>query len=162
VESGFKQGRPGPHPASSNLHPILPTERMASSSPAYSAQYLDKTAKFSFGFGFSSSIKLSSNIKYHHACHRQGRLIEGAPWQPKCLFKSWGTLVRLTLVILATWEAEISRTTVRNEPRQLVCRTLSQKNTSQKKKRAGGVAQGIGPEFKLQYHKKIKKRLGYL
>jgi hypothetical protein len=117
---------------------------MASSSPVYSAQYLDKTAKFSFGFGFSSSIKLSSNIKYHHACHRQGRLIEGAPWQPKCLFKSWGTLVRhqwLTLVILATWEAEISRTTVRNEPRQLVCRTLSQKNTSQKKKK--GLVEGL-------------------
>jgi hypothetical protein len=26
------------------------------------------------------------------------------------------------------------------------------------KKKAGGVAQGIGPEFKPQYHKKIKKK----
>jgi hypothetical protein len=26
-------------------------------------------------------------------------------------------------------------------------------------KRAGGVAQGIGPEFKPQYHKKEKKRM---
>jgi hypothetical protein len=27
-----------------------------------------------------------------------------------------------------------------------------------KKKRAGGVAQGVGPEFKPQYHKKKKKK----
>jgi hypothetical protein len=33
--------------------------------------------------------------------------------------------------------------------------TLSGKNLSQK--RAGGVAQGIGPEFKPKYHKKKKK-----
>jgi hypothetical protein len=26
------------------------------------------------------------------------------------------------------------------------------------KKRAGGMAQGVGPEFKLQYCKKIKKK----
>jgi hypothetical protein len=31
-----------------------------------------------------------------------------------------------------------------------------QNNPSQK--RAGGVAQGVGPEFKLQYHQKKKKR----
>jgi hypothetical protein len=37
-------------------------------------------------------------------------------------------------------------------PRQIVHETLFQKNPSQK--RAGGVAQGIGPEFKLQYHQK--------
>jgi hypothetical protein len=35
-------------------------------------------------------------------------------------------------------------------------RDLSQ-NTHHKK-RAGGVAQGVGPEFKPQYHKKKKKR----
>jgi hypothetical protein len=35
--------------------------------------------------------------------------------------------------------------------------TLSEKNPSQK--RAGGGAQGVGPEFKPQYHKKKKKRL---
>jgi hypothetical protein len=34
-------------------------------------------------------------------------------------------------------------------------KTLSQKNPSQK--RAGGVAQDVGPEFKPQYHKKKKK-----
>jgi hypothetical protein len=33
----------------------------------------------------------------------------------------------------------------------LFCETLSQKNPSQK--RAGGVAQDAGPEFKPQYHK---------
>jgi hypothetical protein len=32
--------------------------------------------------------------------------------------------------------------------------TLSRKNPSQK--RAGGVAQDIGPEFKPQYHKNLK------
>jgi hypothetical protein len=36
--------------------------------------------------------------------------------------------------------------------------TLSGKNLSQK--RAGGVAQGIGPEFKPKYHKKKKKISG--
>jgi hypothetical protein len=34
--------------------------------------------------------------------------------------------------------------------------TLSQINISQK--RAGGVAQGVGPEFKPQNHKKKKKK----
>jgi hypothetical protein len=39
-------------------------------------------------------------------------------------------------------------------PRQIVGETLSQKNSSQK--RAGGVAQGVGPEFKPQDLKKNK------
>jgi hypothetical protein len=39
---------------------------------------------------------------------------------------------------------------------QIVRETLSQKNPSHK--RAGGVAQGVGPEFKPQYHKKKKKK----
>jgi hypothetical protein len=48
----------------------------------------------------------------------------------------------------------------RSQPEQIVCELLSQKNPSQK--RAGGVGQGVGPEFKPQYHKnnnnnKIKK-----
>jgi hypothetical protein len=30
------------------------------------------------------------------------------------------------------------------------------KKTHHKKKRAGGVVQGVGPEFKPQYHKKSK------
>jgi hypothetical protein len=60
-------------------------------------------------------------------------------------------------VILATQEAEIWRiTVVWSQPGEVVLKTLSQKNPSQK--RAGGVAQGVGPEFKLQYQKKKKKK----
>jgi hypothetical protein len=40
-------------------------------------------------------------------------------------------------------------------PRQIVCEILSQKYPTQK--RAGGVAQGVGPEFKFQHCKKKKK-----
>jgi hypothetical protein len=57
-------------------------------------------------------------------------------------------------VILATREAEISRIVVQSHPGQIVHKTLSRKNPSQK--RAGGMAQGVGPEFKPQYHKKRK------
>jgi hypothetical protein len=55
-------------------------------------------------------------------------------------------------VILATQEMKIRRTAVRSQPRQIVLETLSQKNLSQK--RAGGVAQGVGPEFKPSIAKK--------
>jgi hypothetical protein len=55
-------------------------------------------------------------------------------------------------VILATQEAEIRRITVQSQPRQIVWVTLSQKYPTQKKD--GGVAQGVGPEFKSQYHQK--------
>jgi hypothetical protein len=43
---------------------------------------------------------------------------------------------------------------VQSQPRQIVCEILSQK-TKQKShtKRAGGEAQGVGPEFKPQYCK---------
>jgi hypothetical protein len=55
-------------------------------------------------------------------------------------------------VILAAQEAEIRRTVVRSQPREIVPRDpISKKNPSQK--RVGGVAQGVGPEFKHQYHK---------
>jgi hypothetical protein len=57
-------------------------------------------------------------------------------------------------VILATQEAEIRRIVVQGQPRQIVCETLSRKYPTQK--RAGGVAQGGGPEFKPQYCKKKK------
>jgi hypothetical protein len=62
-------------------------------------------------------------------------------------------------IILATQEAESRRIQVRSQPRQTVCETLSQKkkNPSQKKG-AGGIVQGEGPEFKLQYHQKKKKK----
>jgi hypothetical protein len=49
-------------------------------------------------------------------------------------------------VILAIQEAEIRRIIVRSQPGQIVCETLSQKNPIQK--RAGGVVQDVGPEFK--------------
>jgi hypothetical protein len=55
--------------------------------------------------------------------------------------------------ILASQEAEIRRILVQSQSRQIVCETLSQKNSTHKK-RAGGVAQGVGPEFKPKYHKK--------
>jgi hypothetical protein len=61
------------------------------------------------------------------------------------------------LVILATQEAEISRIMVQSQHRQIVCEILSRKNPSQK--RAGGVAQGVGPEFKPQNHKKYLKTM---
>jgi hypothetical protein len=51
----------------------------------------------------------------------------------------------LTPIILATQEAKIRRVTVQSQLGQIVCETLSQKNSSQK--RAGGVVQGVGPEF---------------
>jgi hypothetical protein len=54
-------------------------------------------------------------------------------------------------VILAIQEAEIRRILVQSQPGQIVLKTLCQKISSQK--RAGGVAQGILPDFKLQYQK---------
>jgi hypothetical protein len=41
-----------------------------------------------------------------------------------------------------------------SQPGQIVLKTLSQNNPSQKT--ADGVAQGIGPVLKSQYHKKEK------
>jgi hypothetical protein len=55
-------------------------------------------------------------------------------------------------IIPATQEAAIRRITVQSQPGQMVHKTLSRKKNH--KKRAGGMAQGIGPEFKPQYHKK--------
>jgi hypothetical protein len=58
-------------------------------------------------------------------------------------------------IILAIQEAEMRRIMVQSQFGQIVCETLSRKKKSQKT--AGGVAQGIGPEFKHQYYKKKKK-----
>jgi hypothetical protein len=52
-------------------------------------------------------------------------------------------------VILATQEAEIKRIMIQSQSRQHFFETLSQKNPPQK--RADGVAQGVGREFKFQY-----------
>jgi hypothetical protein len=56
--------------------------------------------------------------------------------------------------ILATYEAKIRRTEVQSQLGQIILQTLSWKKPSQK--RAGGVAQGVGPEFKPQFCKKKK------
>jgi hypothetical protein len=55
-------------------------------------------------------------------------------------------------------EAEIRRIPVQIQPGQIVFETLFQNNPLQK--RAGGVTQEVGPEFKPQYHKKKKKKSG--
>jgi hypothetical protein len=54
-----------------------------------------------------------------------------------------------------TKEVEIRIIVVRSQPRQIVCKTLSQKYPTHK--RASGVTQGVWPEFKPQYWKKKKK-----
>jgi hypothetical protein len=51
---------------------------------------------------------------------------------------------------LATWETEIRRIIVWRQPGQIVQETLSQKKKKTSHKRAGGVAQGVGPKFKPQ------------
>jgi hypothetical protein len=61
----------------------------------------------------------------------------------------------LSPATLATQEAEIWRIGVRSQPRQIVRKTLSRKNPSQK--RAGGVAEGVGPELKPHYCKTNKQ-----
>jgi hypothetical protein len=58
----------------------------------------------------------------------------------------------LTPVILAAQVAEIRRIVVQRQPRQIVHKTLFLKTLH--KNRAGGVAQGEGPEFKPQYQNK--------
>jgi hypothetical protein len=55
-------------------------------------------------------------------------------------------------VILGTWESEIRRIVVQNYPTQIVREILSQKK-KKSQKRAGAVAQGVGPEFKLHTKK---------
>jgi hypothetical protein len=59
-------------------------------------------------------------------------------------------------VILDTQEAEIREIAVRSQPGQLVRKTLFRKHPSQKT--TGGVAQGVGPEFQLQYLRGEKKK----
>jgi hypothetical protein len=66
------------------------------------------------------------------------KLFAGCPW--------------LTPIILTTQEVEIKRIAVQSQPGQIVCETLHKKN------RAGGVAQGEGPEFKPQFHNKKKRK----
>jgi hypothetical protein len=54
-------------------------------------------------------------------------------------------------VILATQEAESRRTVVQSQPKQIVCKTLSQKALH--KNRTSEVVQGEGPELVLKKKK---------
>jgi hypothetical protein len=65
---------------------------------------------------------------------------------------SWALWLRP--VILATQEADIRRILAQSQSGQTVHEILSGKNPPQKK--AGGVAQGVGPEFKPQLKKEKK------
>jgi hypothetical protein len=49
---------------------------------------------------------------------------------------------------------------VQTQPGKILCETLSRKYPTQK--RAGRVAQGVGPEFKPQYCKKKKNLYSFL
>jgi hypothetical protein len=60
-------------------------------------------------------------------------------------------------VILAQQEAEIMRIAVQSQLGQVVQETLSRKKTIMKKKRAGGVAEDIGPESIPRTAKEKKK-----
>jgi hypothetical protein len=60
-----------------------------------------------------------------------------------------------TMALTGFWWLTPIIPVVRRQPGQIVHETLSQKNPLEK--RAGGVAQSVGPEFKPQYHKKKKK-----
>jgi hypothetical protein len=59
-------------------------------------------------------------------------------------------------VILATQEAQIISIKVQSQPKQIARETPSQKKPSQK--RAGIVAQGVGPEFKCSITKQTNKQ----
>jgi hypothetical protein len=62
-------------------------------------------------------------------------------------------------IILATREAEIRRIALKASPDKSFVRPYLEKNPTQK--RAGGVAQGVGPEFKLQYWKTKNKTISF-
>jgi hypothetical protein len=64
-------------------------------------------------------------------------------FQKTCLAGCWW----LTLVILATPEAEIRRIAVQKQHEQIVHKNLFQKKPSQKV--TGGMGGGVGFEFKL-------------
>jgi hypothetical protein len=60
-------------------------------------------------------------------------------------------------VTLTTWEAEIRKNMVQSQPRHTVPATPCLEKTLHKK-RSGGVAEGVGPEFKPETHQKKKKK----
>jgi hypothetical protein len=64
----------------------------------------------------------------------------------------------LTPVILTTQQAESRRLIVKASPGKQFARPYLKKKKKPSQKWAGRVAQGIGPEFKLQYCKKKKRK----
>jgi hypothetical protein len=63
-------------------------------------------------------------------------------------------------IILAIQEAEIRRITGQSQTRKIVGRPYCKKTHSSKKKRSGGGAQGVGPEFKkAESHYVLQARL---
>jgi hypothetical protein len=67
---------------------------------------------------------------------------------------SWAGHWKLMPIILATQKAEIKRITVQSQSQ---ANNLWDSILKKITKRAGGVAQGVGPEFKPQYCQKKKK-----
>jgi hypothetical protein len=68
----------------------------------------------------------------------------------------------LTPIILLTQEAEIRRIAIQSQLGKQFNEILSQKK-KKSQKRAGGVAQGVGPDFKPQYWgKKTKEKRNML
>jgi hypothetical protein len=85
-------------------------------------------------------------------------MLKGYSWNGAFLsnFKVNRQVLGFTPVILATQEAEIKRIAVQSQPGQTVRETLSLKNITEK--RASGVVQGVGPEFKPQRCKNKTKQ----
>jgi hypothetical protein len=67
------------------------------------------------------------------------------------IYANKNILKKSTPVILATQVAEIRRIVVRSQPRANGSQDSILKKPITHKKSADGVAQGEGPEFKLQY-----------
>jgi hypothetical protein len=67
----------------------------------------------------------------------------------KAVGLSWASMVHIYNPSY-TWDSD-QEDHSSSQPSQIVCETLSRKNPSQK--RAGGVTQGVGSEFKAQHHK---------
>jgi hypothetical protein len=63
-------------------------------------------------------------------------------------------------ICLFIQKAEIRKISVRSQPRKTACETLSWKNPLQKW--AGGVVQGVSPQFKPQCHKRNLSLIKFL
>jgi hypothetical protein len=64
--------------------------------------------------------------------------------------------------VLAIQKAKIRRIAVQSQPRPIVLRDpISKKKKNSSQKKPGGVAQGVGPEFKPQCHKNKTKQTNH-